>query len=152
MSDLTLIDGGQNAVTNPPMKPIDPAVTDTSNAISWEDIKSASDIELLPIPVPEWGKMPDGSPKMAYLKMLTAREAIDLTKRLNDPKMRAEGMLEIVHRTLVNPVTLQPIVPASQIEVFAGKAVKLFTRLQKAALEMNGMVDDKKDAEEVKNA
>lgn len=148
-NDATVINSGLKVVES--IKPVDPAVTNTDDSLSWEDIQNAQDIDLVPVDVPEWGKMPDGSPKKAYLKMLSAGEAIRLTKDLQDKEKRAEGMLEIVHRSLVDPKTRLPLVPPGKMAVFASKSVRVFTRLQKRALEINGMQDEVKEIEAAKN-
>jgi hypothetical protein len=137
-----------------PIRPVDPIVDTTDDSISWEDIqaKAIAGTEIIGIPVPEWATMPDGSPRKAYLKMLSAREAIDMAKKILDPAKKADGLLELVQRCLVNPKTMEPIIPPAGIETFAKLSMKVFRRLQDACLDFNGMNDEKKEVEAAKNA
>jgi hypothetical protein len=71
---------------------VDPRNSVLDDSITFEDIQNATDITLGKVPVPEWGLMPDGSPKYAYLKILTAREALDMAKRVSDPGKKAVAL------------------------------------------------------------
>jgi hypothetical protein len=130
---------------------VDRSTANIDDSISWEDIQNASDITLGKMAVPEWGRMPDGSPRYAYLKMLSAREALDMAKRVTDPSKKADALLELVQRCLVNPKTLEPIVPPAGMSTFEKRSVIVFRRLQDGSMELNGMADDAKEMEAAKN-
>jgi hypothetical protein len=131
---------------------VDRSTANLDDSISYEDIQNASDITLGKVPVPEWGTMPNGSPRYGYLKMLSAREALDMAKRVTDPSKKADALLELVQRCLVNPKTLEPIVPPSGMSTFEKRSIVVFRRLQDGAMELNGMGDDAKEQEAAKNA
>jgi hypothetical protein len=166
MSDLEQISTDDNSVIVTPPKIvsiaeatkkhqltlIDPTTANVDDSITWEHIQNASDIILGKMPVPEWGTMPDGSPRYAYLKMLSAREALDMAKKVTDPAKKADALLELVQRCLVNPKTLQSIVPPAGVETFAKRSIVVFRRLQDACMELNGMGDEAKEQEAAKNA
>jgi hypothetical protein len=139
------------ATKKPHLTLVDRSAATLDDSISWEDIQNASDITLGKMPVPEWGRMPDNSPRYAYLKMLSAREALDMAKRVTDPSKKTDALLELVQRCLVNPKTLEPIVPPAGISVFEKRSIVVFRRLQDACLEINAMGDEKKESEAAKN-
>jgi hypothetical protein len=151
MSDLRAIEDVEAEAEKPKTVLVDPNTSAMNDSLTWEDIENADDLSLVAHDVPEWGKMPDGSPKKAYLIMLSARETITMTKKLQDPAKKADGMIEIVAKCLVNPNTRLPLVPAHKMKTFAERSVKVFTRLQKECMRINGMLDEKTEAELAKN-
>jgi hypothetical protein len=109
--------------------------------VTGDEVMAADDISFVEVEVPEWGKKADGSSKKVLLKSMSGGEAITFGDKMNDPKTKSQGMIEIVTLTAVRPDGkggYSPLFNQTQAVGLKKKSVRVFMRLQKAALELNG--------------
>lgn len=117
------------------------------NELTTEDILAADDSELKPVTIPEWKK--NGADGLAYLKVMSAKDAMRFGELMADPARRPDAMLRLVGFCLVNAKG-ERLMPDAMLEKFREKSVKVYMRLQKIALELNGFTDDEKATESAK--
>ena len=116
--------------------------------LTAEQILEMDDLNTMDVEVPEWPV--DGEPGVIRLKTLTAREALTFQKQMQtSAKAREDAMVAIVVLSGVDGGGNR-LFNAKQVELLRDKSVKVFTRLQTAAMELNGFSTPKKD-EELKN-
>lgn len=119
-----------------------------SRILTAEQILGMDDLNTVEVEIPEW-KTPDGEPGVVRLRALTAREALTFQKQMqSNSKAREDAMINIVILSAVNEDG-EPLFNKSQTELLREKSVRVFTRLQKEAMKLNGFNTDKED--EVKN-
>ncbi len=129
---------------NEVLKAVD-AVEETQ-FLSAEDILSSEDITTLDLEIPEWPK--NGRPGVVRLKTMTGAEAVKFEKVMKGPQRDLGTPLLISACAVKQDGT--PLFTSDQVAKLQQKSVRVFNRLQKAALELNGFT---KEAEEVaKNA
>ena len=125
-------------------------MTDTlkvSRILTAEQILAMDDLNTMDVEIPEW-KTADGEPGVVRLKALTAREALTFQKQLNqNAKAREDAMISIVVLSAVDE-NGDRIFNAKQMELLRDKSIRVFGRLQKAAMELNGFDDKTKKREE----
>jgi hypothetical protein len=120
-----------------------------SRILTAEQILGMDDLNTLDVEIPEW--QVDGEPGVVRLKALSAREAMTFQKQLSlNNKAREDAMISIVVLSAVDE-TGERIFNQKQIELLRDKSIRVFGRLQKAAMELNGFTDPKKREEDAKN-
>ena len=121
----------------------------TKRYLTAEQILEMDDLNTLDVEVPEWPI--DGEPGIVRLKTLSAREALTFQKQMQtNNKAREDAMVSIVVLSAVDE-NGERLFNQKQVELLRDKSVKVFTRLQTAAMELNGFSNPKRD-EELKNA
>jgi hypothetical protein len=117
--------------------------------LTAEQILEMDDLNTMDVEVPEWPI--DGEPGLVRLKTLSAREALTFQKQMQvNAKAREDAMVSIVVLSAVDE-NGERLFNQKQVELLRDKSVKVFTRLQTAAMELNGFSNPSKDAD-VKNA
>ena len=117
--------------------------------LTAEQILEMDDLNTMDVEVPEWPI--DGEPGIVRLKTLSAREALTFQKQMQvNSKAREDAMVSIVVLSAVDE-NGERLFNQKQVELLRDKSVKVFTRLQTAAMELNGFSNPSKDAD-VKNA
>jgi len=117
--------------------------------LTAEQILEMDDLNTLDVEVPEWPI--DGEPGIVRLKTLSAREALTFQKQMSvNSKAREDAMVSIVVLSAVDE-NGERLFNQKQVELLRDKSVKVFTRLQTAAMELNGFSNPNKDAD-AKNA
>jgi len=102
--------------------------------LSAADIIETSDQQIIEVECPEWG----GS---VSLRSLTAGEAMTFVDAFKDNKK--DGPVRLLVMTAVNEEG-KPLFTLDDLEKLKGKSLKVLMRLQKAAMEMNGLGDQGK--------
>ena len=120
----------------------------TKRYLTAEQILEMDDLNTMDVEVPEWPI--DGEPGIVRLKTLSAREALTFQKQMQtNNKAREDAMVSIVVLSAVDE-NGERLFNQKQVELLRDKSVKVFTRLQTAAMELNGFASPKKD-EDLKN-
>jgi len=121
----------------------------TKRYLTAEQILGMDDLNTMDVEVPEWPI--DGEPGTIRLKTLSAREAMTFQKSMqSSPRAREDAMVNIVVLSAVDEDNNRLFNP-KQVEALRDKSVKVFTRLQTAAMELNGFATPKKELDEAKN-
>ena len=128
------------------------ADVDQINYLSAEDIFAADDIDFVDVVIDEWKK--GGKPGVIRLRAMSADEAIKFTEALKDKAKGADSYVRIVAATAVkvNPdgTCGEPMFQGDvAVHRLRQKKSGIFIRLQKAAMKLNNLGDDK---DEAKNA
>lgn len=109
--------------------------------LSADDIFAAEDIQTCEVDVPEWGGT-------VVLKMLTGEQMIAFWEK--NKKSESEAMANLIAMSAVKPDG-SPLFTEEQVSRLKKKSFKAMTRLQDAALKLNGLKDKDKQEESVKN-
>jgi len=113
--------------------------------LTAEQILEMDDLNTMDVEVPEWSI--DGEPGIVRLKTLSAREALTFQKQMQvNSKAREDAMVSIVVLSAVDE-NGERLFHQKQVELLRDKSVKVFTRLQTAAMELNGFSNPNKDAD-----
>jgi len=105
-------------------------------------ILAASDLETIDLEVPEWGGT-------IRLRSLTADEAFDFMDLLNDPVKKKLAAVHLIALSAVDGEGTRLFPTPAEVEQLRRKNIRVFMRLQKALLKLNGFGDT---ADDVKNA
>jgi len=113
--------------------------------LTVEQILDMDDLNTVEVEIPEWPV--NGEPGIVILKALTAREALTFQRSMqSNVKAREDAMISIVVLSAVDPEGNR-IFNQKQIEQLRDKNVKVFTRLQKAAMDLNGFGQNSQENE-----
>lgn len=108
--------------------------------LTLDEIFSADDLKVITVEIPEWPKK-NGQTGVIRLKTMTADEAIAFTKKAREDKEAA--MILLVQRCAVLNDNATKMFKEEQIVMLRKKSIKVFNRLQNAALELNGFTEEK---------
>lgn len=112
------------------------AINRQSRLLTADQILGMDDLNTMDLEIPEWPV--NGEPGIIRLKTLSAREALNFQKTMNlSPANRDNAMISIVVLSAVDDAGNR-IFTNAQVERLREKSVKVFTRIQKAAMELNG--------------
>ena len=107
--------------------------------LTVDDILGAEDLTTIDVEIPEWPK--NGNPGVIRLKTMTAKESIFFTKSMqNNPQNRDNAMIRLIQRCAITDAG-DPLFTEAQVKALSEKSVRVFNKLQKAALELNGFTD-----------
>jgi hypothetical protein len=120
-------------------------VTSEDNELSALDILNLDDSELQPIEIPEWKK--NGKPGKAYISVLSADEMIRFNELLSNPAQKKEALMRLVAYGLRNK-NGERLITDDKIHEFKKRSIKVFIRLQNEIMELNGLSDKAKNAED----
>lgn len=109
--------------------------------LTIDDILAANDITLEPEDVPEWGGR-------VYIGVMSEEQARAYAEEMSDEKKRRGAMLRLLAFTLRNAKG-EPLIPLDKMDAFRKKSVKVYMRLQKKALKLNGFLEDEKQQKEL---
>lgn len=131
MSELKVLDNPAE-----PVNDVVSAAARSSRILSAEQILGMDDLNTIDVEIPEWPV--NGEPGLVRLKTMSAREALNFQKQMSaSPKNRDDAMINVVVMSAVDEAGTR-IFTAKQVEQLRDKSIKVFTRLQKAAMELNG--------------
>lgn len=121
-----------------------------SRLLTAEQILGMDDLNTVDVEIPEWSI--NGEPGVVRLKALTAREAMTFQKQMqSNNKAREDAMISVVVLSAVDE-NGERLFNQKQMELLREKSVRVFTRLQRAAMELNGFLDDEHRQADLKNA
>lgn len=107
-----------------------------SRILTAEQILGMDDLNTVDVEIPEWSV--DGQPGVVRLKALSAREALTFQRQMqSNAKAREDAMITIVVLSAVDE-NGNRIFNEKQVELLRDKSVRVFTRIQKHAMELNG--------------
>jgi hypothetical protein len=113
-------------------------MTDEAADLNGQDILDAADGEPLPVDVPEWRK--NGKPGRIYLLQVSAADALLMTKEMkNDDTKGDEGIARILAMTACDKDG-KKLFTVEQVTALMKKNMKVLNRLQRIALQHNGML------------
>jgi hypothetical protein len=113
-----------------------------SRVLKAADILESADLEIRDVPVPEWGKDDDGSPKVVRLQQLSAEELIKLTDEMEDKERSRDGIFIILVRCAIDDNGAK-LFTDDDVARLRKKNMRVLNRLQREALDLNGMVPEK---------
>lgn len=126
------------------------AAPPADDELTLEDIERSEDLGTDEVPVPEW-KTRSGADGTVTLKILPAGDALKFSERLQGPGKK-EALLQIVQMCAVKKDGVTPLFPDDRsMAMLRKKALPVLLRLQKRALVINGLLDEKKADATVKN-
>lgn len=124
------------AGTNPPS----PEVPRKNRILTAEQILGMDDLNVEEVEIPEWSV--DGQPGILRLKTMSAREAMNFQKQMNvSPKAREDAMINLIVMSIVDERG-ERLFTAKDVERLRDKSMRVFVRLQKAAMSLNGFDDN----------
>ena len=101
--------------------------------LSAKEVLAVEDVETVDVEVPEWGGT-------IRLRMLTGEEAVSFAESVKGKDDKA-GAARIVVRCAVDENNAR-IFSDEDIDVLKGKSMRALLRVQKVALEINGLSDE----------
>jgi hypothetical protein len=117
-----------------------PVAPRSGRILTAEQILGMDDLNVEEVEVPEWPV--DGQPGIIRLKTMSAREAMNSQKQMNvSPKAREDAMINLIVMSAVDEKG-DRIFTAKQVEMLRDKSMRVFVRLQKAAMSLNGFDDN----------
>lgn len=112
--------------------------------LTTDDILAADDLTLEPEDVPEWNGR-------VYIRVMSAQEAGDYAEQMSDLTKRKQAMMRLLAYTLCDAKG-NKLIPTDKMDQFRKKSVKVYMRLQKRALKLNGFLEDEKQRKELEAA
>lgn len=113
-----------------------------ANYLSADDILGSDDLDYVDVTVPEWKK--NGKPGVIRFRAMSAAEAIDFTKKLNDNS--ADSYVRVVAATAIDPATGERLFKGDAVvQRLLEKKSGIFIRLQKAVMKLNNIGKDNED-------
>ena len=103
--------------------------------LSADEILAAPDLAFEDVPVPEWGGT-------VRIQALPADEAAELIELLNTPEGKKLGPVRVLAQSAVDDKGARLFTQA-QVEALKKKSMRVFLRLQKTAMDINGFNDVK---------
>jgi hypothetical protein len=107
---------------------------DSPNYLSPEDIIKCDDIVYADVEVPEWSK--NGKPGIITLRSFNAAEASEFSDK--EDKDKGSGPVSLVARMAWNRAENKPLFTAAQVNMLKLKSNKVFLRLQRECMKLNG--------------
>lgn len=129
---------------------IAPAEVDSEfEDISLGEIAESDDLTTHDEQIPEW-KTRSGKPAVIRLRTLPAGRALEFTERLKGPGAK-EAMLQIVQLCAINFDGSPKFPDDKSMALLRTKALPVLIRLQKRALLLNGLLNEKQAEALAKN-
>lgn len=124
--------------------------------LSLDEIMASKDLDYVDVEVPEWSK-PGGPVGKVRLRVMTANQAADFSDLMKDTKQQKHAMSRLVAMCAIKPEGEKPAAECAllftdqQVANLRNKSLKVLMRLQKEALKLNGLDDEKKAEADAKN-
>jgi hypothetical protein len=109
-------------------------MTDTPKYLTAADVLAAEDIQVVDVPVPEWGGV-------VRLRALSGHEAIRFANLVRDDASPASSAVRIVALCAVDAEG-KSLFTDEQVEALKAKSLKAINRLQTVALKLNGLDEE----------
>lgn len=106
------------------------------NYLSPDDIFALDDYVYKDVDIPEWVK--NGKPGVITLRSMSAKEAADFTDMDEKTKDKDLGPVALVARMAWNRAENKPLFTKPQVRALEQKSNKVFLRLQREGMALNG--------------
>ena len=122
--------------------------------LSADAVWAADDLVWEDIPIPEW--TPDfvegvGDPSCLRLRIMTAKEAIDFAKAMENPNNERSAIVRGVMKTAIDEEGKLLFTGSGDFDKLLGKSLGPYKRIRKVFFKLNGFGTDE-DEEESESA
>lgn len=109
-----------------------------------ENVWEANDLVFEDIPIPEWtpGWVEGDDPSCLRLRIMTAKEAIDFAKAMENPNNERSAIVRAVVKTAVNEEGELLFTGSGDFDKLLGKSLAPYKRIRKVFFSLNGFGAD----------